>query len=91
MADTSQWTLQQFADAAGQRAEPYPLEDAPTSPPAHVCHSCGAPLHGARNPHTNMLRVYCDRRCQAVATRRWNTRHDATPSLALTQYSWAEW
>ena len=90
MADTARWTLQQFADAAGKRVEPYPHEDAAALVPARLCLACGADLSGRYSPNGLPL-IYCGTQCAKKANTRWHDRPDESAALRLSQYYWSEW
>ena len=91
MADTARWSLQQFADAAGKRTDPYPHEaDAPPDN-RQQCLGCGADLTGQRVKGSRLPRVYCGRECLRKANNRWHDRPDESAVLRLSQYSWSEW
>lgn len=91
MADTSAWTLQDFANAAGKRTEPYPT--GAEAAPAHehqCCPGCGAALAGLTVKGSGLPRVYCSDSCRIKAQRRWRSHPDDTATLRLTQYLWCE-
>lgn len=90
MADTTTWTLQECANAAGQRREQAPVTLDASAPSKHECQGCGVPLDGQRNA-LGLLRVFCSTGCMTRYNRRWTERPDDTALLRLTAYYWSEW
>ncbi len=88
MADTTRWTLQQFADAAGKRVAPYPTCAEATVDQRHCCAACGADLGGRTAKTTGLPLVYCGLPCQKVANRRWRSGPDESAALTMSEYSW---
>jgi len=90
MADTTRWTLQQCADAAGKRAEPYPTCAGDTVAHDHRCAACGADLTGRRARTTGLPLVFCGNACRNQFNRRWRVRPDEIAALTMRNYSWGE-
>lgn len=86
MADTSHWTLQDFANAAGKRVEPYPTCAAPE--PQRVCQGCGEDLRSRIAKTTGLPMLYCGNTCRTLAARRWRNGPDEAATLGLHRYSW---
>lgn len=85
MADTTRWTLQECADAAGQCADPAP--DIAYVPPLRRCRGCGADL-GERRTKGGLYLVYCGASCVADHRRRQVQHFEAEWVLTLAAYSW---
>jgi hypothetical protein len=91
MVNTTALTLQQCADLAGKRTEPYPEQVAALDPQPHQCRGCGTALHGARSRNTLALRVYCSVGCQRTYQRLTQTSAADLRGLDLREYYWSEW
>ncbi len=88
MADTSGWTLQDFANAAGTRTAPYPTCAAPET--SRECPGCGEDITPLRTK-TGLPKSYCSDSCRVKAQRRWRSHPDETAALRMAQYVWGEW
>ncbi len=85
MADTTRWTLQQCADAAGQGADA--AAEVAYVPPQRRCLGCGADL-GARRTKAGLYVVYCGRACVDTHRHRRAQQVEAERRLTLAAYSW---
>lgn len=85
MADTTRWTLQQCADAAGKRTAV--AAEVAYVPPPRRCLACGADL-GARRGKAGLYIVYCGQSCAAEYRRRRGQHVEVERDLTLTRYSW---
>jgi len=90
MADTTRWTLQQCADAAGKRTTPYPTCAGDTVAHDHRCAACGADLTGRRAKNTGLALIYCNAHCRTIHNRRWRSGPDESAALTMRNYSWGE-
>ncbi len=91
MADTTRWTLQQCADAAGKRVAPYPTCAEAGADQGPHCRGCGAALTGQTTKvikASGLPRVFCSRECLRLAQRRWRSGPDESAALTMSQYSW---
>lgn len=89
MADTTRWSLQDCANAAGKRRHHAPAALA-TAPDEHLCRGCGIPLDGQRTK-TGLLRVYCSQPCMQAHTRVYAVRPDDEAHVRMAAYYWGEW
>lgn len=85
MADTTRWTLQDFANMAGQGVGDVPAPE--YIPPDGNCLGCGTFL-GEMRAKNGMRRVYCGAACMLAYHRRRSQHGEVERDLTLGRYSW---